>query len=135
MLYCVSLHGIGPASTDPSRACRAGGINDLASTRNADGDYPGLEFLSSILGSGGVLQNANLDALAGYSETAGAGPDLTTLEATVGGNVGSAAVGRAHVLFSLYAKRPALRADIEARLATLGNSGDADDKETGSDLL
>ena len=116
---------------DPSRACRASGVTDLAGARNADGDYPGLEFLSSILGSGGVLQNANLDALAGYSVTAGTGPDLTALEATVGGNIGTAAVERAHVLFSLYAKRPALRADIEARLATLGNSGDADDKETG----
>ena len=117
-----------PASITRGAACRSKHKTNLLSERGTDGTYPGLENLGSLVGTD-VLQSTNLDALAGYRPAVGVGIAFSRLEAAI--TIDTCAIADAHLLFSIYGKRPGSRGQIEARLAVLGNTGDADDKETG----
>ena len=117
-----------PASTTPGAPCRSRHKTNLLNERSTDGSYPGLEHLGTLVGTD-VLQNTNLDALAGYKPAVGVGPAFSTAEAAV--NIDNCAIGDSHLLFSIYGKRPGSRSQIESRLAILGNTGDDDNKATG----
>ena len=110
------------------RPCRGKHKLNLLSERDAEGNYPGLEHLGTLIGPD-VLRGSCLDSLAGWKPAVSPGQPFNTKEAAT--DIDTCPIDEAHVLFSIYGKRPGLRSGIEARLATLGNTGEADDKVTG----